>query len=117
MEATALISAADVVWAQGANFDFPILEALYDRFEVPVPWKFWVARDTRSVYHEAEVLAGWDRKAFDATREGTHHDALDDCRHQIAALTSARDALKVSVMNRELMRDLTEPANGKEGGA
>ena len=71
-------------WAQGQDFDFPMLSAAYAACGLVVPWKFWDARDTRTAY---EVLK------FDAlavTREGTFHNALDDCRHQVICLTKAQ---------------------------
>lgn len=73
-------------WAQGATFDFPILTEAMRAVEWPVPWLYWNCRDTRTAYD----LCGFDRKTVD--REGTHHSALDDCRHQVRCLHAALKA-------------------------
>lgn len=72
------------VYCQGQDFDFPILAELARRFDRTLPWKHWQQRDTRTVYDEH----GFDAKAL--VREGEHHNALDDCRHQIKCLMAAR---------------------------
>lgn len=72
------------VWSQGAAFDFPILDTAYQfALEGRPPWHFRAVRDTRTAY---QVL-GFDYDSFD--RAGVAHDALDDCRHQVAALKHA----------------------------
>lgn len=77
------------LWAQGANFDPGIWEAACKATSVRVPWKFYNVRDTRTVYH----LARFDTGVI--PRSGTHHDALDDCMHQIACVCAAFSRLEV----------------------
>jgi len=76
------------LWAHGASFDFPILEAVFvaadDSFRVP----FTLMRDTRTIYD----LAGIDPKLY---RSAKHHNALADCFDQITALHAAWAALKL----------------------
>lgn len=71
------------IWCQGANFDVPVLEAAYDAVKFQIPWKFWNVRDTRTVYD----ITGFDPKTVQ--REGTYHNALDDCEHQIKCVKEA----------------------------
>jgi inhibitor of KinA sporulation pathway (predicted exonuclease) len=71
------------LWSQGANFDIPILEAAYRATGVAIPWKYFNVRDTRTVYD----ICGFDYYA--EAREGTHHNALDDCMHQIKMVQAA----------------------------
>lgn len=74
-------------WGNGSVFDITILEAWFDTVGVPCPWKFWNVRDVRT----AVDLLGVNPKLF--TREGTFHNALDDCMHQIKYLTSGTKQL------------------------
>lgn len=71
------------VWAQGASFDPVLMDAAFKATGVKPPWKFWHFRDTRTVYD----IAGFDYHA--EKREGTHHNALDDCLHQIKMVRAA----------------------------
>lgn len=71
------------VWANGAAFDFPILEWSFVQSNTPIPWEFWNVRDARTIYK----LAGLDTKTF-ADREGTFHNAVDDCITQVRMLKS-----------------------------
>lgn len=73
----------DRVWAQGASFDPVLYEAACRVAKVAVPWKYWMMRDTRTVYD----LAGLDDRKV--KREGTYHRADDDCRHQIKCVSLA----------------------------
>lgn len=69
-------------WGNGSVFDITILEAWFNAVGVRCPWKFWNIRDVRT----AVDLLNINPKEF--TREGTFHNALDDCLHQIKYLTS-----------------------------
>lgn len=94
LELTGLLSDVDGhIWAQGASFDFPILAAALRMYDLDPPWEFWAERDTRTAYSMAKIL-GFDRAKFDDKREGGHHNALDDCYHQIKCLVAAQHAAK-----------------------
>lgn len=69
-------------WGNGSVFDITILEAWFEAVGVKCPWKFWNVRDVRT----AVDLLGVNPKDF--PRLGTHHNALDDCLHQIKYMTS-----------------------------
>lgn len=80
---------ATFVWSHGAAFDTVIWEAACRASKGPVPWKFYNARDTRTVFD----LFEFDIR--DIPRDGTYHNALDDARYQVkciaAALAQGRD--------------------------
>lgn len=71
------------LWAHGANFDPPILEAAYTAIGQKVPWEYSKVRDTRTFYFAKDFYA----KAV--IREGVYHDAIDDCMHQIKCVHQA----------------------------
>lgn len=75
-------------WSQGTDFDFPILEHAMRFYGVPTPWRYSAKRDTRTVYH----VCGFDPKSIE--REGTHHNALADCHHQIRCVVAALKRIK-----------------------
>lgn len=74
----------DRVWAQGQDFDFPLLGWLMARFGIETPWDFWKHRDTRTAFD----VYGFDYR--NAPRVGDHHNALDDCLTQVMHLTAAQ---------------------------
>jgi len=63
-------------WGNGPSFDLTIMETLLSDFKVTCPWRFYNIRCLRTF---KEYI--YDGK--DLVREGTHHHALDDCKHQI----------------------------------
>lgn len=69
-----------VLWSNGNNFDFPIIESTCDMLGIRVPWNYWNLRDARTVY----AVFGLDFKTY--PRVGTYHNAIDDCLTQIKAL-------------------------------
>ena len=62
------------LWGNGADFDNAILADLYRRVGHQPPWNFWNSRCFRTL----KSLAS----GHEPDREGTHHNALDDARHQ-----------------------------------
>jgi len=67
-------------WCNGTNFDFPVLESSYEVVDMKEPWRYFNLMDMRTIYKVAKL----DFKKF--PRVGQHHNAVDDCRTQIAAL-------------------------------
>lgn len=65
------------VWGNGSVFDITILESWFDANGVAVPWDFWNVRDVRTIVDWFDI----DVKSF--TRDGVHHNAIDDCLYQI----------------------------------
>lgn len=73
------------VWGHGAGFDPVLLDSAAYACRLPVPWKFWDVRDTRTLFHLAQFKkADWQPK-----RTGTHHNALDDAVWQAACVQEA----------------------------
>lgn len=75
------------IWSQGANFDIPILEEAYRKLNIEPPWKFWQARDTRTIYDLANI------KSFDLPQNNLHN-ALEDCKRQIYGVQKSYEILK-----------------------
>lgn len=76
-------SGGEKPWSHGAPFDITILEHALSYLEIPIPWKYYNVRDTRTVF---------DLYQFDVRNEprnGTHHNALDDARFQAICIQKA----------------------------
>jgi len=65
------------VWAQGASFDMPLVEAYYTEQGEEAPWKFWQTLDSRTMFN----VEGKRVK-----RSGVAHNALDDAIDQARSL-------------------------------
>ena len=74
----------DLFYCKGASFDFPLLEYWFTYRQFSTPWQFSNERCARTLYREY----GFDEKSVPF--DGTPHNALDDCRHQIKCLKLAR---------------------------
>ena len=73
------------VWAQGPTYDMNILEHAYKSLQMPLPWKYYSVRDSRTVFGLAPNLQ---------TYPASHH-ALEDCRRQIDLLWDTLEYLKI----------------------
>jgi len=78
-------------WGHGANFDEPLLSCAFRAAHVIVPWKYWNARCTRTLF--AMTGEKPDRGV------GVHHSALDDARAQARAVI--RSYAVLAARNRE----------------
>ena len=76
------------VWAQGPTYDMTILEHAYKSLSMPLPWKYHMVRDSRTVF------ALWPDQPIPPT---THH-ALEDCRRQIIMLQNTLKHLNVKAL-------------------
>jgi hypothetical protein len=66
------------IWSQGGNYDEPLWSWFLKAAGCKrVPWKFWESRCTRTIYD----ASGFN--IYSVKRAGTHHNALEDCRHQV----------------------------------
>lgn len=75
------------VWGNGAAFDNTILANAYSATKRATPWRFWNDRCYRTV----KAL----NSAVPFTREGTHHNALDDAISQARHLCQIFQSLRV----------------------
>ena len=81
-----LIWHSKLIWAQGPTYDMNILEHAYKSYKKPLPWKYYMVRDSRTVF------SLWP----DQPIPPTSHHALEDCRRQIGMLQNTLRHLKVT---------------------
>jgi exodeoxyribonuclease VIII len=67
------------VWAQGPTYDMTILEHAYKSLSMPLPWRYFAVRDSRTVFGLCPNLEKYP---------ASHH-ALEDCRRQVQLLWDA----------------------------
>ena len=80
-----LIWNSKFLWCQGPTFDCTILEHAYKSYRKPLPWKYYMVRDSRTVF------SLWPNQPIPPT---SHH-ALEDCRRQIGMLQNTLKYLNV----------------------
>lgn len=66
------------VWGNGATFDVGIIADAMWELQIKEPWDFWNIRDLRTL---ADLAYRYGFKN-PPERVGTHHNAIDDARHQ-----------------------------------
>lgn len=69
------------VYAQGTDFDIAMMTHIHNQYDQQLPWDFWLVRDTRTVYDMMQSQK--------PTREGTHHNAMDDAIYQAECVIQA----------------------------
>lgn len=77
---------ATQIWSH-ATFDFVTIMETYRKLNIKPSFGFRTARDIRTLMDIVRITV--DRK-----REGVHHDALDDAKHQVKYCMEAFDRLK-----------------------
>lgn len=83
-------SAMPIVWANGSNFDFPILDNAFRKVEIESPWPYYNVRDFRT------IKAVIPKKIFEKLRMKPEvaHDAYHD------ALAQARTLQNIEALSR-----------------
>ena len=72
------------IWSRGLDFDIPKMEWCFRKFvERPIPYKYSHKMDVRTVLKLMQV----DQDRFEFS--GIRHNALDDCKHDIAMIREA----------------------------
>jgi hypothetical protein len=80
------------VWGRGPRFDMALLSYAYKAIQYQeTPWDFRKERCVRTY----EALAPHIKKEFDAKREGTFHNGVDDAKHQIKYIVAIHQQLIV----------------------
>jgi oligoribonuclease (3'-5' exoribonuclease) len=69
------------MWGNGALADNKWIRQAYKVCNMEPPWAFYEDRDVRTIVELGRRLLNYEYK--NVTFEGTVHNALDDCRHQI----------------------------------
>lgn len=89
------------VWGNGSTFDISILEDAYLRtVEQDIPWKFWAVRDMRTIIDLAESITSnlqsptFKFKKSEVSRDGVHHNAMDDAVFQAKCISMAYQSLR-----------------------
>lgn len=80
-----LIWHSKLIWSQGPTYDMNILEHAYKSYGKALPWKYYMVRDSRTVF------SLWPEQPIPPT---SHH-ALEDCRRQIGMLQTTLQHLNV----------------------
>ena len=80
-----LIWHSTLIWSQGPTYDMNILEHAYKSYGKALPWKYYMVRDSRTVF------SLWPEQPIPPT---SHH-ALEDCRRQIGMLQNTLKYLNV----------------------
>jgi exodeoxyribonuclease VIII len=69
------------VWGNGALSDNKWIRQAYKVCNTEPPWAFYEDRDVRTLVELGKRIFGYEYRKV--TFEGTVHNALDDCKHQI----------------------------------
>ena len=69
-------------WANGAPFDFPILESAWRAVDMQPHWKYWNQNDYRTICN----VAGVNNKVLRENSKDTYHNALADAKAQTEIL-------------------------------
>jgi hypothetical protein len=77
---------ADNIWSH-ATFDFVLMSETLKLLNIKPKFSFRSARDIRTLVSLSKLTV----KSI--PREGTHHDALDDCKHQAKYVSAAYNKL------------------------
>ena len=80
-----LIWHSKMIWSQGPTYDMNILEHAYKSYGKALPWKYYMVRDSRTVF------SLWP----DLPIPPTSHHALEDCRRQIDLLQATLAYLNI----------------------
>lgn len=86
------------IWSH-ATFDFVTLGETLKQLDIKPKFKYRSGLDIRTLVY----LAGINVK--DTVREGTHHNGLDDCKHQVKYCVLALNAVK---MNKQVLNLLNK---------
>jgi hypothetical protein len=76
------------VWSHGPAMDVVLLEWMYRKIGIEIPWKYGDVRCTRTIYDIAGVTIN--------RSNGTHHNALDDAKAQALAVIAGYKKLALA---------------------
>lgn len=76
----------DTLWGQGYGFDYTILEDMYRQAGLPIPWNFWIIKDSRTLF-------GCCEKDPRKSMQSDLHNALADAYFQSKAIQIAYQEL------------------------
>jgi hypothetical protein len=106
---TVHLESEPMIWGNGVMADNVWINSAYKACSMEKPWKYWNDMCVRTMVNQCYSMTGIDYRR-EMVMKGTKHIAIDDCRHQIAYLVKARNALmapntsrKVGVMSPETL--------------
>lgn len=73
--------ACETIWAQGTDFDIPMIKFRFNQLSMDVPWKYNAVRDCRTMFKVFEAIAD-NAKVENLNR----HDAFNDATFQVKKL-------------------------------
>ena len=76
------------VWANGASFDTAMLNQAYADCDLETPWSYKNQMDCRTMVYMSKIST----RKYDSS--GTKHNAVDDCKWQIAWTVDAYHILR-----------------------
>lgn len=79
-------------WANGIDFDLPIIKAHFKKVDMVAPWKYWDQADYRTVLK----LFDLNNQKLRENSSHTYHDAVADCYAQVEILTEILKPLWVN---------------------
>ncbi|TVY93050.1 hypothetical protein LAWI1_G000620 [Lachnellula willkommii] len=84
-----------MIWGNGTTADNIWIRSAYKACSMEVPWQYYNDMCVRTVVKQVWAQTGKDysHKPLAPPRQGLKHDALSDCRFQIAYLALARNEL------------------------
>lgn len=82
----AFLQGAECIWSH-ATFDFVILTETLSRLAIRPNFSFRATKDIRTL--QFLVKRSSDKTESKLVRNGVHHDALDDCKFQVAYVVEA----------------------------
>jgi len=105
-----------IPWSNGKEFDIKILEHACAQYDIEVPWHYAAAMDCRTI--EKAAAGQVSRKDF--TRNGTHHNALDDAIYQATYTAEMWQAVRGNAAPVEVLKLAADGkifVHGKEIGS
>lgn len=87
------------IWSH-ATFDFVTLNETLKQCNIKPSYSYKMGLDLRTLVYLAGV------KVDKTPREGTHHDALDDCKHQVKYCVKSLNAIKTNKQAIQVLSNL-----------
>lgn len=80
------------VWMRHPHFDHPIMEALANRAEMNLPWKYWQCEDVHTILNCAKMRHAGE-KILLPEKPDNAHDALVDATYQLEIVSRCKTIL------------------------
>jgi hypothetical protein len=104
-----------MIWGNGVMADNVWIRSAYKACSMEKPWKYWNDMCVRTMVKQCYFMTGMDYQR-EAVMKGTKHKAIDDCRHQIAYLVKARNALMAPAASRKMELMSSETSFSSKSG-